>query len=322
MTSVLEKLSGDLDAGAEPGMETVDPRFTEITDLAASEDFATVAARVEELVESGVYDIRLIVFYLFNCFSESGVDVLGEVFTTLRALLGPNKDAVGPVARRERHVGVSVSWLCQTMVDRMAYHESKNDDAWVGWQSLDPARLDEAVAAVDATARDLEDPAFGDTAQVVGHLVRWLRDIRESTDEADQNAEQPTDEATMKDSAEEGARPIAAPAIASAQSSPGSEITLHGSAQLRELLQKLEGFEHLISEGRFDRAALVSDDVLAILEDFDPRLYFPELFASFGRLLSENVGQLESQWENRDTMAWNAMRQFYRVDLAGFVESE
>jgi hypothetical protein len=103
---------------------------------------------------------------------------------------------------------------------------------------------------------------------------------------------------------------------------PGQPVTLRGSAALRELLMKLEAFELLVEAGKYDRAALLCDDVHALVDHFDPRLYFPELFATFGRLVSENIGKLEVHWQQRDSSMWNALRQFSRVDLAGFVKLE
>ena len=44
------------------------------------------------------------------------------------------------------------------------------------------------------------------------------------------------------------------------------------------------------------------------------------LFASFGRAVSENIGVLSEHWEERDSLAWKALEQFYRVDLQRFVD--
>lgn len=321
-SALLEKLSGPLEAGPEPGLETVDPRFTEVTDLADAEDFAAASERVEALVDAGVYDIRLIVFYLFDVFQREGVARIEALFTTLDNLVGDNQEAIGPARRRQQHIARSVSWLCQTMTDRIEYGESKQSADWVKWQSLDPAVLAGAASAVEALARRLDEPAYGESAQVVGHLLRWLRDIREAT-ESERASQAPQKPAvTSPDDATQEAPHVSHAPVTPAGDPDPQMITLQCTAELRTLLEKLQAFEKLVEAGRFDKAALVSDDVITILDHFDPRDYFPGLFARFGRLMSEHVGQLEARWAERDTTAWNAMKQFYKVDLSGFVGSE
>ena len=88
-----------------------------------------------------------------------------------------------------------------------------------------------------------------------------------------------------------------------------------------ELCAKLRAFEALVEKKEFRKAALVADDVQQIVEHFDPRSYFPEVFSGFSARLSKNIGALAEHWEERDSVAWKALGQFYQVDLDGFVES-
>ena len=87
-----------------------------------------------------------------------------------------------------------------------------------------------------------------------------------------------------------------------------------------ELLRKLQAFETLVAKQKFQRAALVADDVTGIVSNFDPRTYFPELFSQFGKDLAENIDVLATHWEARDSLSWKALEQYYRVDLARFVD--
>ena len=52
---------------------------------------------------------------------------------------------------------------------------------------------------------------------------------------------------------------------------------------------------------------------------FDPRKYFPELFASFSALLSSNVSAMAPYWDRRQSLEWKTLQQFYQVDLKKFV---
>jgi hypothetical protein len=48
-------------------------------------------------------------------------------------------------------------------------------------------------------------------------------------------------------------------------------------------------------------------------------MYFPELFSDFSELLSKHIDTLASHWQDRESTAWKAHAQFYRVDLRRFV---
>ena len=97
-------------------------------------------------------------------------------------------------------------------------------------------------------------------------------------------------------------------------------LDLKVSPAFVELCHKLQAFESLIEKRKFLKAALVADDLTSVVSNFDPRTYFPDLFADFGKLLAENVEVLAEHWTQRDTLSWKALEQYYRVDLQRFVD--
>ena len=80
-----------------------------------------------------------------------------------------------------------------------------------------------------------------------------------------------------------------------------------------------QAFEKLIEKRSFEKAALVGDDLMTLIENFDPRKYFPDLFASFGALLSANVSSIAPHWDRRSSLEWKTLQQFYQVDIRKFV---
>jgi hypothetical protein len=145
-------------------------------------------------------------------------------------------------------------------------------------------------------------------------VLRELREARETAlSEAPPAPKLPTDLKTASEPA---------PERRSAQlSSFGSNdsIELQVSPQFIELCRKLQAFEKLIEKRSFEKAALVGDDVMTLIESFDPRKYFPDLFASFGALLSANIGSIAPHWDRRGSLEWKTLQQFYQVDIRKFV---
>ena len=88
-----------------------------------------------------------------------------------------------------------------------------------------------------------------------------------------------------------------------------------------ELVQKLAAFQRLVDKRDILKASVVADDIMRTIDHFDPRTYFPDMFGDFSEKFSENIEVLSSFWGDRDSTAWKAMVQFYRVDLRRFVGS-
>ena len=59
---------------------------------------------------------------------------------------------------------------------------------------------------------------------------------------------------------------------------------------------------------------------MELIKNFDPRQYFPELFAGFFGELNKSIQQVRPHLENRDPLTWDTLEQFYQVDLDGFVQ--
>ena len=100
----------------------------------------------------------------------------------------------------------------------------------------------------------------------------------------------------------------------------GVDTLVSGSAHLALLTQKMKALGDLTQKGRFDLAAIVVADIQATLENFDPLLYFPDLFADYNRVFAENVDQIWEHLDNRGTPRWDAFEAFYKSDLDGFTK--
>ncbi len=92
------------------------------------------------------------------------------------------------------------------------------------------------------------------------------------------------------------------------------------SPALMQLRQKIHGFEILLTRGDYDKAALIARDIQAALDDFDPILYLPKLFARYLKLLSRSLAEIEQHWAAEDSTARRVLEQLYRADLDGFID--
>jgi hypothetical protein len=300
-------------------LEAHDPRFQQITDLAKGGQYTEAANEVAALAEESLYDVRLLGYYAYATFHEDGLTRLPEVFEAVGTLIQQNWKDLPPSDKRMLLLSKSVAWLFQTVLDTLKYHQAKKDERWADWMK---GLTEEQLAAATQRAQELmellPEPTFHSAAEFLGQVMQWLREQRNLLAAA---RAQQTQEAE-KAQAPQSPPPQAAPAPASTFLLLGQQVQLRGSAQFVELCNKLKAFEMLVARKDFGKAALVSDDILAALDSFDPRRYFPELFATFGALLNKHVQNIQPHWENKESVEWKTLAQFYQVDLERFVGRE
>lgn len=311
----LARLRTPLPPLAAVGLESVDPRLAMINLLCEKNQLRDLTIEVDGLMDAGIYDIRPISMYLWAVFNDGGLDTLPDIFETLSALVTANFDSIGPQQRKNEHVAKRLSWLMQKLTDAIEYHEVRHSPEWEKWtQEIAPSALDTALQRLATLDLSLDD-RFVTVRPALQKLSARLRVVILAF-------RLPTQRPVS----------IASPVIASlrppahSRAQEGLEVDARlGRAEMGvsheffALIQKLDAFSKLIKKGDLPRAAIVADDVMHTIDSFDPREYFPELFSDFSELLSKHIDTLTSHWQDRDSAAWKAHSQFYRVDLRRFV---
>ncbi|NNB92623.1 hypothetical protein HJC10_20080 [Corallococcus exiguus] len=314
-----------VEGGTLERLESHDPRFLTVADLVQREAYVEAADAIEALDGEGVYEVRLSAYYLFAVLREDGLARLPEVLEVLVALSraaaeeveqGEGKDKSKPAVLLNK----ALTWLFQVLVSALKYHHGKRDAGWEAWtKGFTDGKRKDALRGIQTLQGALEGPAFRNGAQGLAGLGQWLRETTQERAAAPAPAPEPAKPAAPAKG--RGAKNSAAAAATPPSPFPRTTgpLQLRGSVHLLELCDKLKAFEVLVERGDFQKAAMVSDDVLRTLEEFDPRRYLPELFSSFGALLNRHVGDIQEHWERKETMEWRTLSQFYQVDLGAFV---
>ncbi|WP_147444436.1 MULTISPECIES: type VI secretion system protein IglI family protein [Corallococcus] len=309
-----------VEGGTLERLEAHDQRFLTVADLVQRESYAQAADAIEALDGEGVYEVRLSAYYLFAALREEGLARLPDVLETLAGLTRAAAEAAGQGEGRDKAKPVvllnkALTWLFQTLLSALRYHHGKKDAGWEAWtKGFTDGKRRDALRGIQTLQALLEGPAFRNGSQGLAGLGQWLRETQERPAAAAPPAEPAKPAAPTKT---KGAKAAAAPASPFPRAT--GPLQLRGSVHLLELCDKLKAFEVLVERGDFQKAAMVSDDVLRTLEDFDPRRYLPELFSMFGALLNRHVGDIQEHWERKDTLEWRTLSQFYQVDLGAFV---
>ena len=328
----IEFLQGTLEVSENPGLETIDPRFSDIASLVMEGNYEEATAQSEAILEEQIYDIRIIGYFLYGHFIEQGVGAMADIYLCLANLLRDNLDALGPVKNREKHIQTIMNWMMKQLIKKLQHEEGKNSNLYEGWISeVSSDQVQEALDAGDELRRTL-GPVLEDAAgSVLDGMIKvndWLTAFqrlvyREPEPEPEPEVEEEMDELETGETEEE---------IEEEQQEAGRKepyvsiplldedaISVEGSFHLKLLIRKLEAFDRLISAEKYSSAALIADDINSIIADFDPKVYFPKLFTRFFLQFAANINELFAFEEHKNSVEWQAMQELYKVDLESFV---
>ncbi|MFO0660573.1 MAG: type VI secretion system protein IglI family protein [Polyangiaceae bacterium] len=310
-----------ISTGDGAGLEVIDPRLTGVIELADQRKFTDAANKAELLINERVFDIRPISVQLLDAFIQGGFLGLTDVFRATQLLTGESLPFVGPSKRREEQVDRRLAWAFGEIRDSLKFHETKRSEQWAEWQS--GVTLDKAVACKDAGESLLQAWASGgfkNAQAAVSETVDFVRQLAAQLAKTQPKVEPVTVAPVVEIAPKPEEKPVAATGITSLDDLEPirRRVELEVSHAFIELVVKVKLFEKLCEKGDLERAALVSDDVQGLLDSFDPRQYFPELLGRYCKLLSENIDEISTHWNERDSVAWRAYAQVYRMNPRGF----
>jgi hypothetical protein len=319
----IELLQGTLEVTENPGLETIDPRFSDIATLVMEGKYDEAAAQSDAILEEQIYDIRIIGYSLYGHFIAQGVGAMTDIYQCLANLLRDNLDAIGPVKNRKKHIQTILTWMMKQLIKKLQREEAKNTSLYEGWISeVSSDQVQEALDAGDELRRTL-GPVLEDAAgPVLDGLMKvkdWLTafqrlvyrepepEVEEETEELGDEIEEERREAGRKESY------VSIPRL------DEEAISAEGSFHLKLLIRKLQAFDRLISAEKYSSAALIADDINNIIAHFDPKVYFPKLFARFSFQFAAHINELFAFEEHKNSVEWQAMQELYKVDLESFV---
>jgi hypothetical protein len=304
----IELLQGRLPVNENPGLDSTDPRFDEILTLSQKGQHTEAAELSEATLADGIYDIRLICFFLYGYWLENGLASFLVLMDCLNNVVSENWAAVGPLSNRNRNLEKSLDWMFRQILKKIQYEQNKHSPLWRQWQTADTeVEVDKILEAGktfrSGINRQLEASADASINQL-NKIEQWLLVFR-------QIAAQPEADEIEDNPMAEDLDPI------TALKTTGLEIGM--SYHMELLLKKLAAFERVIQENKFLQAALLADDINQSLDNFDPKLYFPKLFENFVSQQALNFEELAAHAYRREEPQWQVMQEWLKVDIDGFI---
>lgn len=307
-----------------PGLSLVDPRFSEIGSFIQSGDYSKASALAESIISDEIFDIRIICYFLFGVLLENGTNSFPQIMESILGICTDNWDATLPLKNKEKQVTNSLKWLFKQVSKKIEYEEKKESPEWLGWQNdTNSETIEKSLNLCNELQQTITEKLGTADSQLfdgISKIKSWLSTFYKlvhKEPEAEEPAEETSDpeseiphgnDVPKKNSAQTVREPIDA--------LPENPKNFY----LTQLLKKITAFEILISKEKFEQASLVAFDINHIINNFDPKLYFPELFGRFSLLFALNVKEIISCNQYTKTAEWESLQELYKVDIEGFTQ--
>ena len=313
----IEILQGQFKVVNTSIFDSTDPRLDEIATLAQTNQFIEAARLSEAILETGIYDARLICYFLYGYWQEQGVISLIEVVDCLNNIIVKNWEAIGPVNKREKVFEKSLEWLLKQILKKIQYEEAKDTVLWQDWKSdISSDHIDEILQIGDIFRLSLdhqfEDKA-GSLIDLWSKIEQWLRIFKEL------ECQPPEPEVELLDDLDDEMIPDQVDILPAAEIKAPS-FALESSYHMDLLIKKLAAFERLLEDEKFPKAALLAQHINQTVSNFDPKLYFPKVFETFIRLQALNYEELSNAYQ-RDEQHWKMMQDWLKVDIDSFINN-
>ena len=302
--------------------ELEEAELSRIVSLWDGMHFDEAGAQASALFRQGVHDIRLVVYSLHTHFVQGGPEQLEAVFSTLDQLLRDHLSELAPTRLRDAHFDKRLSWLFRTIAENLRCHGTAQELGRDWPRGLSEASFGALHAKVDALRALLEQLALRDAQTALAmcwiELERLPR--RAPVEERPAVSPEPVQAAAPQPTAAMPAPSEAAvvPTDLERLTPPERVVSLVASSEFLVLCSKLSGFRRLVERRDFKRAAVVADDLTALIASFDPVRFFPQLFLGFTQQLSAHMDQIAPCMQERDSFEWNVLRQLYRAAPGAF----
>ncbi len=291
--------------------EIYDIRFEEVVSLVDQEQFEEASNLIQAIFTEGRIDIRLVMYYLYAQFITQGMVALEEIFSTLMNILTDHWKNISPINQRDKYLEQSIIWFFSSIAKQLKRSEKlvkeKKPDIFLK-QSVD-ALTPEVITQLSNSCHAMQaflSQKFNDKSliQYMLFIEKWLAAVK-----TPDQTEKPTPPLPLQTETKDHTPQTSA--------SPQEALTLSEPMQL--LMRKLEAFEALIREEKFEKAALIADDLSLILKNFDPALFFPKLFTPYFALIARHIDDLSQEWENKGSLKWESLHKLYQTDLSEFI---
>ena len=132
---LIDLLLGGIDISEKTGLELTDPRFEQIITLVEAGRYAEAAGLSEAILLAGIFDLRLICYYLYGYWLDKGLASLADVTYCLNNVMLKNADILSQFSAQKNILEKSLYWIFRQLSRTLQREAQKNTLLWKQWQT-------------------------------------------------------------------------------------------------------------------------------------------------------------------------------------------
>lgn len=298
--------------------EVFDLRFEEVISLVDEERLHEATKLITAILNEGQVDLRLVMYLFYAQFINQGIGSLSTIFPAIQTILDNHWEKISPVNMRDKYLLSSLIWFLSAIGKKLKrseklYKNKKADEFWnKSVHAITAQKVEQLLTATKEFSTYLHKKTDeSDLNQYLLFISKWMDNLKSVAE--NESAGEPEEPKQP-----EHASPVA-PKPSTSPQTPLKEV-VDTSEPFILLIKKIQAFEALVAKQQFEKAALVSEDLSLILKNFDPSVYFPKLFSKYFALSAAHIDMLAQEWENKNSLKWEALQRLYQTDLQEFIE--
>ena len=132
---LIDLLLGGIDISEKTGLELTDPRFEQIITLVEAGRYAEAAGLSEAILLAGIFDLRLICYYLYGYWLDKGLASLADVTYCLNDVMLKNANTIRQSSTLNNILEKSLYWIFRQLSRTLQREAQKNTLVWKQWQT-------------------------------------------------------------------------------------------------------------------------------------------------------------------------------------------
>jgi cell division protein FtsN len=127
-------LSG-IEISKSAGFDFTGPREDQIISMVESGNYVEAASLSEAMLLDGIFDMRLVCYFLYGYWLDKGLVSLADVLNSLNSIISKNTDVSSSLTTLNNIFEKSLYWLFRQLSKTIQREEHKNTLLWQNWQT-------------------------------------------------------------------------------------------------------------------------------------------------------------------------------------------
>ncbi len=133
--TLIDTLLSGIEISKSAGFDFTGPREDQIISMVESGNYVEAASLSEAMLLDGIFDMRLVCYFLYGYWLDKGLVSLADVLNSLNSIISKNTDVSSSLTTLNNIFEKSLYWLFRQLSKTIQREEHKNTLLWQNWQT-------------------------------------------------------------------------------------------------------------------------------------------------------------------------------------------